>query len=195
MRYSDDYKEKIVNDYKQGMIAKEVMKKYLIKKSTLYDLLKIYKIKKHIEKQLGQVNIQLNILKKQNGCYKEDLMLYQELLQEMNLSHKNEMKYALKIVNKRLSQKRICRILDLDYSTLSGHIQRMKPLQWWEIEELELTPIIIEEFKASDRRLAARKLYYVLKDKGITCSDKRILLIMRINNLKPRRQRKCKKES
>lgn len=175
MRYSNDYKEKIVNDYKHGMTAKEVMDKYSIKKSTLYDLLKVYRIKKHKEEQLGQVNMQLNISKKQNGCYKEDLMLYQELLKEMNLGHKEKMKYALKIVNKGFSQKRVCRILDLDHSTLSGHIQRMKPLQWWEIEELELTPIIIEEFEASDRRLTAGKLYYVLKDKGITCSDKRIL--------------------
>ena len=55
MRYSDDYKEKIVNDYKHGMTAKEVMEKYSIKKSTLYDLLKVYRIKKHKEEQLGQV--------------------------------------------------------------------------------------------------------------------------------------------
>lgn len=194
MRYNDEFKTRIVNDYKKGTPAKDVIEKYSIKKSTLFDLLKVYKIMKHKDEQLGQISMELNIANVRNTCLLNDLNLYKDLLYEMELPHKQKMDYAIKLVKKGHSQKRICKILDLDHSTLSQHIKMMKPQKWWEKEEIEYTFIISKVFYDSDRRLTAGKIYPILKERGYRCSEKRIHRIMKNNNMVPRRTKSVRKK-
>ena len=89
-KYTYNFKQKVINDYHQGMTCKELCIKYSIEKSCLYDWLKFFEVKNNpknglylsrllkLMNQLIRVSRELEIIK-QTHCFPDSSIKEKEV--------------------------------------------------------------------------------------------------------------------
>lgn len=176
-RYSNNFKIKVLNLFKQGITSSNIIEQYGIPKSTFYDWIRYInnkQVAKDVQKDLIEykklikdfetIKLELNIIKDCH-CFATDAREIKLAAIESNYG-----KYPIKTM---------CRILDVAPGTFNNYHFRQTSKTQYQIRDDFLKPQILEIFKLSQNRFGARKINAKLKLRGITVSDEKISALMK----------------
>lgn len=190
MKYSNEFKRVVINEYNKGTTYSQIKEKYNIKKQTLYLWLKTNNIKLHREEKNSELSFRLNSELIKNKKLELDNNFYKDLLKILDLNLEQKIKFGMQLFDIGYTKVKISKLLKIERATLIRNIDNRNKMTRYEKERIELTKVIIEEFYNSDRRLSPEKMSYILKEKGFVVSEKRVSKIMKENNLVSRRLKK-----
>lgn len=187
-KFKKEFKEKVINEYRNGLNYKEIKQKYGVSKTCLYDWLKLYPIKVHknentftykqyedLQKKFEKVFRELEIIK-QSHCFAN--------------SPRKQKEEAIEKLMDKFPVKEMCRVLNLPTGTFYNyHLRRVKITQN-QIRDEYLKDEILKIFNESGQRFGAPKITAKLSKLGIKTTKSKVSNLMKQMNIK---SKQCKK--
>ncbi len=176
-RYSEEFRLTMVGKYEGGCTAKEICEKYGVSRSTLLQWAKEYS-----PDNRGQIPREQYLLRKEV----ERLRVENEIFRKCGCSANSSLGVRLDAIHQFKNQYSIhalCRVLNVNRSTVYHHELRSPEKTHVEIQDEILKPIIEEIFVMSRELFGARKIRAKLKDKGYVVSERRIMRLMKEQGL------------
>lgn len=180
-------KDLVLNDLKNNILVKEIIKKYRIPKSTLYYWLK--KEKKIIsnDKKKSVSYLDYEKLRKERDRFKMELQIYKDLHCFTDSSTKEKEIAISKFVDK-YPIKPMCRVLEIPKGTVYNYLFRRKKITQNKVRDEELKKSIFQVFKESNERFGAKKILAKLKSFGVNTTLKKVQSLMFLLNIKSRQK-------
>lgn len=183
MKISQEKRNEIVRLYSEHMPIKELMKRFEVYRSSIYNFLKLDQMHKSTNggmtvtfRKITSMESELERLRQENeilktcGCY-IDAPLSERLAGIDRLTEK----YSIHV---------LCRTLNVRRSTYYHYSLRSPDLKQWEQEDIIIRPVVLQIFKESKGLYGTRKLKAELENRGYLVSLKRLRRYMKELNLK-----------
>lgn len=181
-KYNIHIKKKVIADYNNGMLIKEIVSKYGLPRSTITDW--VYKNKDIVDMHNHKYT------KSKIDKYEEELRkketiitIYEKLFSNHDVPLKCRLYVAEILYKEKFNVYLICNVLHVDKSKFYRYLKRKNTRVWFEKETELLTPLIIEIFTLSKGRFGPQKIKIKLEEKGFRVSQKKISSIMKTNKL------------
>lgn len=189
MKFTNEIKIEILNNYKKGIGNKEICLKYGISRSTIYNwvrknkkikcsdisYLDYYKLKKQLDKKNLELEMYENL-----HCFKDATTKEKEIAISKFVG-----KYPIKAM---------CRLLAIPKGTVYNYFFRKTKVTQNQIRDEELKREIYRVFKESEERFGAKKILVKLRCEGINTTLKKVQSLMLLLNIKSK-QKLIKSES
>lgn len=177
-KFNERTKKQILTEYNDRKPIKEIISRYGVAKSTIFNWIKKgFRTKKFIEYK------KYEILQKELEHTKLKLEIYENLHCFKDASiHDKEVAIA-----KHLGQypiKTMCKILDLPTGTFYNYHFRKKKITQYQIKDEELKTEITKVYLKSEKRFGAKKIFAKLQSNGFRTSLKKIQKLMNELNIK-----------
>ena len=172
-RYSEEMKRIMIDEYKGGRSAKDICAKYGVSRSTLLLWAKQYSPDNEgqIPREIYLMRMQLERLKIENQIYREcGCSATSPLDVRLDAIHRIKDQYSIHA---------LCRVLDVNRSTVYHHELRAPKKTQVELEDEILKPLITEIFTTSNGLFGARRLRAKLINNGYVISERRIGRLMK----------------
>lgn len=177
--YTKEIKTLILGEYSKTLNAKNLIKKYNIPKSTLYNWIKNNKRIKHTDITYAEYNKLKKLLEKRNFEFE----IYEKLHCFKDSSTKEKEIAISKFVG-IYPIKTMCRVLDIPKGTFYNYLLRKKTVTNFQIRDESLKQSIYKIFKESDERFGAKKILVKLRSEGIKTTLRKVQTLMKMLNLK-----------
>lgn len=178
-KYTNEFKECVVNLYNSGKSVSYISKNYNIPKSNIavwrrkFEKIHISKneditIKEILDlrKQLTKLKEENDFLKSLNNCYEKN-----DLVKKIEFINKNKDEYSISY---------LCDILDISTSTYYRYIDNeFLP----KVEDSYLKELITNIYIENRGLYGVNKIYFALRKKGVIIGRKRVQRIMKELNL------------
>lgn len=175
-KFTDGQRVLLVRQYESGVSVSEICRQHNISRSTFYDWIKKFDIKKETQTKhilnikLEKTNLKLEVLAQVN-CNKNSPL--KEKLYELEKLHG---KYSVHV---------LCEALDVSRGTYYNHILRNKKQDTtYAKRKNEITKEVIAVFHETNEIFGARKIAEILKVRGVTTSPRYVSEIMKEQGLK-----------
>ena len=182
-RYTKEFKQEVVKEFEKCGNAKEVIERYGVPRSSLYEWINLYKVRVGGVRQTHFAYCETKSLKRQLEKLKHE----QEIIHKAQCFKDSPRRQKLEAVESLLGQypvKEICRALNLSSATFYNyHLRRVKVTQYMKRDE-ELKIEIRRVFDASDGRFGSVKTSQKLQMEGIKISQKKTAALMKEMGLK-----------
>lgn len=172
-RYSEELKLTMVGEYEGGRTAKEICAEYGVSRSTL-----LLWAKQYAPDSCSQVPRELYLMRKQL----ERLKIENQIYKECGCSANSTLRVRLDAIHRlkdRYSIHALCRVLDVNRSTVYHHELRAPEKNQVELQDEILKPLIMDIFMTSNELFGARRMRAKLKESGHVVSERRIGRLMK----------------
>ncbi len=181
-KYDKAIKQRVVFDYENGMLIKEIVDKYKIPRGTINEWVYSNKIRidNHNKKYTkSEITILKETISKQNSTLK----IYKRLKEALTIQDANLLNVAFGLYKDGYNVEHVCNTIGLDKAKFYRYLKNKDNLTWFEKETIEITPLIIEIFEKSKGRFGPQKIKIKLHEMGYDISQKKISKIMKKNSL------------
>lgn len=184
-------KKQIIKKYKNGISVNILSKEYDVARSSIYHWIQEYQ-PIPIEK-LSISKRELYLLKKENETLKKMIKIYEktQCVQSSPLKMKLE---AMEKVEKEFSHNLLCKTLNVKKGTFLNHLYRKKEITQTQEQDNIFKKYILELFNLHNGRIGSKKISGLLKNQGISCSQKRVKRLMNELNLEVKRTERATKK-
>lgn len=172
-RYSEELKLTMVGEYEGGRTAKEICAEYGVSRSTL-----LLWAKQHSPDSYGQIPREQYLMRKELERLRTENQIYKECGCSSNSSLGSRLD-AIHRLKGKYSIHALCRILNVNRSTVYHHELRAPEITQVELQDEILKPLIEEVFQNSNELFGARRIRVKLKEKGHIVSERRISRLMK----------------
>uniref|UniRef100_UPI004055DAFD IS3 family transposase n=1 Tax=Acetatifactor sp. TaxID=1872090 RepID=UPI004055DAFD len=172
-RYTEELKLTLVGMYEGGSTAKAICAEYGVSRSTLLLWAKQYSADSNgqIPREQYLMRKELERLRIENQIYKEcGCSAYSSLAVRLDAIHRLKNKYSIHA---------LCRVLNVNRSTVYHHELRAPEKTQVELQDEILKPLVTEIFKNSNELFGVRRIRVKLKEKGYVVSERRIGRLMK----------------
>jgi transposase InsO family protein/transposase-like protein len=183
MKFSQESRNEIVRLYFEHVPVKELMARFEVSRSSIYNFLKLDRMHKSTSgtmtvnfRKIISMETELERLRQENeilktcGCYIEAPL--------------SEKLSGIDRLSDKYSVHTLCRTLNILRSTYYHHSLRSPETKQWEQEDAIIRPVVQQIFEESKGRYGTRKLKAELENRGHTVSLKRLRRYMKELNLK-----------
>ena len=172
-RYTDEMKQIMVGKYEGGSTAKAICAEYGVSRSTL-----LLWVKQYSPDSCGQIPREQYLMRKEL----ERLRIENQILRECGCSANSSLGTRLDAIHRlkdKYSIHALCRVLNVNRSTVYHHELRAPEKTQVELQDEILKPLIEEIFKNSNELFGVRRMRVKLKEKGYVVSERRIGRLMK----------------
>lgn len=172
-RYSEELKQIMVGKYEGGSTAKTICAEYGVSRSTL-----LLWVKQYSPDSSGQIPREQYLMRKEL----ERLRIENQILRECGCSANSSLGNRLDAIHRlkdKYSIHALCRVLNVNRSTVYHHELRTPEKTQVELQDEILKPLIEEIFKNSNELFGVRRMRVKLKEKGYVVSERRIGRLMK----------------
>ena len=172
-RHSEEFINKVVEQYKSGTSVKELCEQHNISRSTLF-----LWVKQHTPNEIGKLPRDLYLLEKEVERLRIENRIY-KVCGCSAASPLADRLVAIAAHKNDFSIHALCRVLEVNRSTFYHYDRRSPDVTAIQKEDTKLKPLISDIFAKSHGIFGARKIRVKLKEKGYTVSEHRILRLMK----------------
>ena len=172
-RYSEEQKQIMVGKYEGGSTAKAICDKYGVSRSTL-----LLWVKQYSPDADGQIPRVQYLMRKEL----ERLRIENQIFRDCGCSANSSLGTRLDAIHRlkdQYSMHALCRVLDVNRSTVYHHEMRAPEKTQVELQDEILKPLITEIFETSNQLFGVRRMRVKLKEKGYVVSERRIGRLMK----------------
>ena len=172
-RYSEELKLTMIGKYEGGSTANDICAEYGVSRSTL-----LLWVKQYSPDSSSQIPREQYLMRKEL----ERLRIENQILRECGCSANSSLGTRLDAIHRlkdRYSIHALCRVLDVNRSTVYHHELRAPEKTQVELQDEILKPLIAEIFKTSNELFGVRRIRVKLKEKGYVVSERRIGRLMK----------------
>lgn len=172
-RYSEELKLTLVGMYEGGSTAKAICAEYGVSRSAL-----LLWVKQYSPDSNGQIPREQYLIRKEL----ERLRIENQIYKECGCSANSSLGTRLDAIHRLKNQYSIhalCRVLNVNRSTVYHHELRAPEKTQVELQDEILKPLIKEIFEASNKLFGVRRIRVKLKEKGYVVSERRIGRLMK----------------
>lgn len=176
MKYSDELKKIIAEQYETGTSIPKLCSEYHISRSCAYNWIgllkkhKRYSCKEISAREINLMENELDRLRKEN-----------EIFRRCNLTAALSLQDKLKQIEQLKDEfgvRPLCRVLEVRRSTFYHYLYRSPEKTQIELGDDVLRPKVREHFENSKERFGARKIRAKLIEEGLVVSQRRVLRLM-----------------
>lgn len=172
-RYTEEEKQTMVGKYEGGSTAKSICKEYGVSRSTL-----LLWVKQYSPDNYGQIPREQYLMQKELARLRIENQIFKECGCSANSSLGTRLD-AIHRLKDKYSIHALCRVLDVNRSTVYHHELRAPEKTQVEIQDEILKPLISEIFETSNELFGVRRIRVKLKEKGYIVSERRISRLMK----------------
>ncbi len=172
-RYSEDMKQMLVGMYEGGSTAKAICEEYGVSRSSL-----LLWVKEYSPDSNGQIPREQYLMRMEL----ERLRVENEIYRECGCSANSSLGVRLDAIHRLKGQYSIhslCRVLNVNRSTVYHHELRTPEKTQVELQDEMLKPLIEEIFQDSNELFGVRRMRVKLKERGYVVSERRISRLMK----------------
>ena len=189
MKHTEEQKRTLVQEYCEGNAVKDLICKYNVSRSTVYESVKLYSQK--LDKKTNNVFNYKQLLEKQKASQNSALEL--EILKEAQCFETAPRKDKLEAIERLFGKyqvKTMCRVLKVDTATFYNYHFRRVVKTTYAIRDEELKEKIKRIYEESEHRFGAKKITAKLQLMGESVSMKKVGALMKEMDIK---SKQCKK--
>ncbi len=189
MKHTEELKKSLVHEYCEGVAVKELIRKYKVSRSTVYEWIRLYKAQ--IDKKTKEVFDYKQLLNAQKKL--QNLELELQILKEAQCFDTAPRKVKLEAIERMFGKyqvKMMCRVLKVDTATFYNYHFRRVVKTTYAIRDEELKEKINRIYEESEHRFGAKKITAKLQSMGESVSMKKVSALMNEMDLK---SKQCKK--
>lgn len=189
MKHTEEQKKNLVHEYCEGATAKDLICKYNVSRSTVYEWVKLYSQK--LDKKTNNVFNYKQLLEEQKASQNTALEL--EILKEAQCFDTAPRKVKLEAIERLFGKyqvKMMCRVLKVDTATFYNYHFRRVVKTTYAIRDEELKEKIKLVYEESEHRFGAKKITAKLQTMGEIVSMKKVSSLMKEMNIT---SKQCKK--
>lgn len=189
MKHAEELKKSLAQEYSQGVAVKDLVCKYKVSRSTVYEWVKLYSQK--LDKKANNVFNYKQLLEEQKAFQKIALEL--EILKEAQCFDTAPRKVKLEAIERLFGKyqvKMMCRVLKVDTATFYNYHFRRVVKTTYAIRDEELKEKINRIYEESEHRFGAKKITAKLQSMGESVSMKKVSALMNEMDIK---SKQCKK--
>ena len=172
-RYTEELKQIIVGKYEGGSTAKTICAEYGVSRST-----PLLWVKQYSPDQNGQIPREQYLIRKEL----ERLRVENQICKECGCSANSSLSTRLDAIhrlNDKSSIHALCRVLNINRSTVYDHELRAPKKTQVELQDEILKPLMEKIFKNSNELFSVRRICVKLKRRGYIVSGRRISRLMK----------------
>lgn len=172
-RYTEEFKQEMINLYKNGHPASQICREFGMSKSTLFLWIKNYTADKHgqIPREIYLQQLEMERLRKENLIFKvTGCTPASPLRDKLNAIDKHKDEFSIY---------RLCKTLDVLKSTYYHHAFRSPEKKQNQLVDDELKKHIPEIFNKSKGTFGARRIRVKLQEKGFVVSQEKVSRLMK----------------
>lgn len=171
-KYSEEYKQKIMQDYQNGVSIQEIGPSNNVAISTIYRWLKDYKDETPVPHYAALLR------KKEHLEHVLEVIRLSGLIDEVPLRRRLDILETLHAQHEEYNVHELCEALNVARGTFYNHIFRRADRSKYEEEQAQLMLQVQQIFDNSQQRFGAEKIRIILAENGIHVGKKRIRGIM-----------------
>ncbi len=171
-RYSEEYKQRIIQDYQYGVPIQEISQINSIAISTIYRWLK------GCEQEIPTPHYSALLRKKEHLEHVLEVIRLSGLIDEVPLRKRLDILETLHVQHEEYNVHELCEALNVARGTFYNHIFRRADRSKYEEEQAQLALQVQQIFDDSQQRFGAEKIRIILAENGIHVGKKRIRSIM-----------------
>lgn len=189
MKHTKELKEKLVQEYCEGVAVKDLIRKYNVSRSTVYEWVKMYKTQ--INKKTNEIFNYKQLIEEQKASQKTALEL--EILKDAQCFDAAPRKTKLEAIERLFGKYKVkvmCRVLKVDTATFYNYHFRRVEKTTYEIRDEALKEKISLVYEESEHRFGAKKITAKLQSMGEIVSMQKVSSLMKQMDIK---SKQCKK--
>ena len=171
-KYSEEYKQKIMQDYQNGVPIQEIDRINNVAISTIYRWLKNY------EDEIPAHRYATLLHKKEHLEHVLEVIRLSSLIDEVPLRKRLDILETLHTQHEEYNAHELCEALNVARGTFYNHIFRRADRSKYEEEQSQLMLQVQQIFDESQQRFGAEKIRIILAENGIHVGKKKIRGIM-----------------
>ncbi len=189
MKHTKELKEKLVQEYCEGVAVKDLIRKYNVSRSTVYEWVKMYKTQ--INKKTNEIFNYKQLIEEQKASQKTALEL--EILKDAQCFDVAPRKTKLEAIERLFGKYKVkvmCRVLKVDTATFYNYHFRRVEKTTYEIRDEALKEKINLVYEESEHRFGAKKITAKLQSMDEIVSMQKVSSLMKEMDIK---SKQCKK--
>ena len=171
-KYSEEYKQNVMNDYQNGVPIQKISQINSVAISTIYHWLKDY------EKEVPAPHYSVLLRKKEHLEHVLEVIRLSGLIDEAPLRRRLDILETLHVQHEEYNVHELCEALNVIRGTFYNHIFRRADRSKYEEEQAQLILLVQQIFDDSQQRFGAEKIRIILAENVIHVGKKRIRGIM-----------------
>ena len=171
-KYSEEYKQKIMQDYQNGVPIQEIDRINNVAISTIYRWLKNY------EDEIPAHRYATLLHKKEHLEHVLEVIRLSSLIDEVPLRKRLDILETLHTQHEEYNAHELCEALNVARGTFYNHIFRRADRSKYEEEQSQLMLQVQQIFDESQQRFGAEKIRIILAENGIHVGKKKIRVVL-----------------
>ena len=171
-RYPEEYKQRIIQDYQNGVPIQKISQTNSVAISTIYRWLK------DCEEEIPTPHYSVLLRKKEHLERVLEVIRLSGLIDEVPLRKRLEILEVLHVQHEEYNVHELCEALNVARGTFYNHIFRRADRSKYQEEQAQLMLQVQQIFDDSQQRFGAEKIRIILAENGIHVGKKRIRGIM-----------------
>lgn len=171
-RYPEEYKQRIIQDYQNGIPIQKISQTNSVAISTIYRWLK------DCEQEIPTPHYSALLRKKEHLEHVLEVIHLSGLIDEVPLRKRLDILETLHVQHEEYNVHELCEALNVARGTFYNHIFRRADRSKYEEDQAQLALQVQQIFDDSQQRFGAEKIRIILAENGIHVGKKRIRGIM-----------------